>query len=404
MNNTFKLSDLNQNFWDKVIFIQVCHSSGMGGPGVIWIITNEHKLYVIGITELPFNEWTDLEKLTPLLDVINLPNEVEAYKAETVGYKYSNLGYVLIKEEYFDQYEEMWKLVYDMDQYKIHYVHEPDVMKLVLGCEDMERLDLEDTVERIEREKQEYDRLEKEHNARKLTADYLDWKPIYDNNDFSGVFRENGIYCLLLRDVGGIAEGLRISIEYQVEEIEPFGRYSNAPIEQYILYEKNYGRIDGKLSFRNPEDTHKVSSYSFMKDTLNDYDLNNPGTFIRAFETLEEAKEYAIAVADRANYNKDNVIDVSDTEKIKKFELNNMRIKYQAILTFGKYYQEIINLVATYEFPDKNVSGGWYIIKEMVEKLGIDEETAERMMEYLPQILLPRYQRKAKEILESMTE
>ena len=44
MNNTFKLSDLNQNFWDKVIFIQVCHSSGMGGQGVIWIITNEHKL------------------------------------------------------------------------------------------------------------------------------------------------------------------------------------------------------------------------------------------------------------------------------------------------------------------------------------------------------------------------
>ena len=77
--------------------------------------------------------------------------EMEADKAETVGYKYSNLGYVLIKEEYFDQYEEMWKLVYDMDQYKIHYVHEPDVMKLVLGCEDMERLDLEDTVERIER-------------------------------------------------------------------------------------------------------------------------------------------------------------------------------------------------------------------------------------------------------------
>lgn len=404
MSNTFKLSDLNQNFWDKVIFIQVCHSSGLGGPGVIWIITNEHKLYVIGITELPFNEWTDLEKLTPLLDVISLPNGEEAYKAETVGYKYSRLGDVLIKEEYFNQYEERWRHVYDMNQYKIHYVHEPDVMKLVLGCEDMERLDLEDTVERMEREKQEYDRLEKEHKERKLTSDYFDWKPIYSNNEFSEAFRENGIYCLLLRDVGGIAEGLRISIEYQAIEIKPFLRYSNAPIEQYILYEKNYGKIDGKLSFRDPKDTHKISSYSFMKDTLNDYDLNKPGTFIRSFWTLEEAKEYAIAVADRANYNKDNVIDVSDTEKIKKFELNNMRTKYQTILSFGKYYQEIINLVATYEFPDKNVSGGWYIINEMVKKLGIDEETAERMMEYIPQILLPRYQRKAKEILESVAE
>ena len=46
MVNTFKLSDLNQNFWEKVLFIQITHSSGLGGPGAIWIITSEMKLFL----------------------------------------------------------------------------------------------------------------------------------------------------------------------------------------------------------------------------------------------------------------------------------------------------------------------------------------------------------------------
>lgn len=32
MGYTFKLSELNQDFGDKVIFIQIIHSSGLGGP------------------------------------------------------------------------------------------------------------------------------------------------------------------------------------------------------------------------------------------------------------------------------------------------------------------------------------------------------------------------------------
>ena len=240
-----------------------------------------------------------------------------------------------------------------------------------------------------------------EHNERKLTADYLDWKPIYYNNAYTKCMPENGIYCLLLKDVDGYANGLRISIKYQFVEEKPFCRRSNATIEQYILYEKDYGIIDGKLSFGNPKESSSWSSkYYCLQDTLDDCDLNSSGEFVRAFKTLNEAKEYALAVADRAQYNKENLIDASDNEMIRKYEFKSMSIKHQTIQEFGKNYKEIMKLAAEYEFPDECSGGGWYLCNEIVEKLGIDREIAKRMLEYIPQILLPRHQRKSKEIYE----
>lgn len=167
------------------------------------------------------------------------------------------------------------------------------------------------------------------------------------------------------------------------------------------MYKKDYGIIDGKLSFSNPKDSNSISTkYYCLIDTLVDCDLNNSGECVRAFKTLEEAKEYAIAVVDHAIYNKENVIDTSDVETIKRYGFKSMSIKHKTIQEFGKHYKEVMRLVVEYEFPDENSGGGWYICNEIVEKLGIDREIARRMLEYIPQILLPRYQRKSKEILE----
>lgn len=110
MVNTFKLSDLDQNFCEKVLFIQITHSSGLGGPGAIWIITSEMKLFFIGLSELPYNEWTDLGKLSPLLEKTSLTDGRAEFKAVSMGYRYSPLGNVLVKEEYFAKYEKIWRL------------------------------------------------------------------------------------------------------------------------------------------------------------------------------------------------------------------------------------------------------------------------------------------------------
>jgi hypothetical protein len=309
MENTFKLSDLDEDFWNKVIFIQIQHSSGLGGPGVIWLITEERKQYVIGITDMPFEEY-ELEKLNGLFEV-HFAEDRYVYEAESRGFKFSRKGRVLVKEEYFEQYEKMWQKVYDADVSQIHYVDEAKVMCLVLGDEEMQRFDLVDSVKRREKEQERYERMKEEHERKKLTAENFDWKPLYYNNRYCRCWRENGLYCLFLKEVNGKIVGSRYSIVYQLEEIEPFGHKSDAAIELYIVFEKKYGVIEGKLTFNDPKSReNEVDQYCDSKDTLNDHDLNHPGDFVRAFATLEEAKKYAIEVADRGGFDKENILRV----------------------------------------------------------------------------------------------
>ncbi len=55
--NTFSLSLTKDNkFWDKVLYVEKWHSSGLGGPGALWIISSEKLLYQIGFEAFPYDE------------------------------------------------------------------------------------------------------------------------------------------------------------------------------------------------------------------------------------------------------------------------------------------------------------------------------------------------------------
>ena len=402
MENTFELKDLDKDFWNSVIFIYICHSSGMGGPGVLWLITKEAKQYVVGLVDLPFNEY-ELEKMNSLFESHydeNARGRLYRIKAESQGFKFSDKGRVYVKEEYFDTYEKMWQKVYDLDLYKINYVHAPDVMGYVLGVETMERFDLDKTVKRHRAEELERERIKEECEKKKLTEDYFVWKPIYLNNIYQRCFPEEGYYCLLLKEVDGKIYGSRYSIVYQKEQFQPFGYKSDAPIEQYIVFEKDYGVIEGRLSFDDPKEQKKDEwLVSELADSLNDYDLNDPGKFERALPTMEDAKQYAMALAGRAGFDIENVVDSTDEKYLEQKKYENTKLKMETILEFGKKYKEIMELVAEYEFP-KNTGGGYYIKHALMEKLGMEEIIAKNMLQYIPQILLPKNQRKAKELLD----
>ena len=48
IKQTFILDALNEDFYNKVIFIYLSHSSGLGGPGCLIMITSDNKEYFIG--------------------------------------------------------------------------------------------------------------------------------------------------------------------------------------------------------------------------------------------------------------------------------------------------------------------------------------------------------------------
>lgn len=75
---------------------------------------------------------------------------------------------------------------------------------------------------------------------------------------------------------------------------------------------------------------------------------------------MEDAKQYAMALAGRAGFDIENVVDSTDEKYLEQKKYENTKLKMETILEFGKKYKEIMELVAEYEFP-KNTSGGYYI-------------------------------------------
>ena len=44
-DHTFDLPDLTEDFWKTVVFAQKEHPSGMGGPGCVWLVSEDGKVY-----------------------------------------------------------------------------------------------------------------------------------------------------------------------------------------------------------------------------------------------------------------------------------------------------------------------------------------------------------------------
>ena len=405
-DNTFTLEDLDTNFWESLIFFKIQHSSGIGGPGCLWLITSDVKLYFIGFEGFPYSE-RRLEEFHPLFERISDENEKykSHLKAEDIGFVKHPKETVCIKEKYYNAYCQEWQKEWDNNVSRIHYVHAPTVMAQTLGLDKIDRYDWEISVKKQEEYYQWRQQCEEKHKQRELSEEYFEWNPLYLNNHYEDCYDERGWYCVLLKEVEKKIVGTRFTIMYQREELAPLKlKGLDAPIEKYILFEKHYSDVIGRLRFPDSKESDRSrEEYGLTNDiqhTLNDMDLNDRGEFIRAFDSLEEAKNYAIVVANIRNYaNMENIVA---KEQLDDFTRTNASLerKYKAIVMLKKYVLDIINFVAEYEYPSENQAGGVSMIA--AEKLGIDEELMQEMWQYIPMELLPRTQRKAEKILQDI--
>ena len=132
------------------------------------------------------------------------------------------------------------------------------------------------------------------NDVRNMTTTDMLWKPLYPNNMIDNEM--NGYYCIVIRQhLNGTYSGRKYTILYQRKEIEPgTGLVDSNNIDRYVLFEKTYSEINGPLDY--PEPSRKTfMDWTNTDDTLNAYDLNDPGNFIYAYETLELAQQRALA-------------------------------------------------------------------------------------------------------------
>ena len=123
-----------------------------------------------------------------------------------------------------------------------------------------------------------------------LKLDDLYWKPIYPNNmSCNGII---GYYTLILiGNPDGTISGRKYSIVFQKQEVEPGKGLVNNNIELYILFEKSYSVIKGPLGYPEPTE-YNVDSllYPNSNVTLHSSDINDYGSFVRAYTDIEYAK------------------------------------------------------------------------------------------------------------------
>ena len=130
---SFTLADLTDTFFDTVVLIEYDHSSGLGGPGAVYMVTNTGKCYFLPMEGFGHQE-SELSKYIPLLAIGNKLEPVRyryRYLAEDNGWKWA--GYdVLIRDNY---YEEILS-AYEKDKEIFKYPFWPTVARQVINPDE----------------------------------------------------------------------------------------------------------------------------------------------------------------------------------------------------------------------------------------------------------------------------
>lgn len=237
-DHTFDLPDLTEDFWKTVVFAQKEHPSGMGGPGCVWLVSEDGKVYFFGFEETPFYK---CDELFPIFETTDERIGWHyKYKAEDHGWKYLEKENALIREDILDAYSKAAAEEKQTNE-KFWYLYGPKLAGLAIGVDHLERYDYIGSVLYMEKIEQEMAEHQKTWEKDKLTENEFDWKPMHMNNIPDNP--EMGVYALLMRRDDEKIKGVKYSILYQYEESSPMLFDSDAEIEAYILFCEDYDDI-----------------------------------------------------------------------------------------------------------------------------------------------------------------
>ena len=154
------------------------------------------------------------------------------------------------------------------------------------------------------------DRNEAERERKRLRAEDLNWLPLHPNNMPSNGI--SGLYCLLLkRNSDGGTDAVKWTIEFQKKETEPSVIRSDAETEAYVLFADRFFDVKGRTSYPKPSDAPDLSRKD-EEETFGRYGVNSKGDFVRAYRSLGEAKEGALARCGQYGLDRDSVIEAEE--------------------------------------------------------------------------------------------
>lgn len=392
-DKTFDLDDLNDEFWKKVIFFEIRHSSGLGGPGVFWMVTEDKKKYCLGFQGLPFSEYELADHLHPMfLQTNKLKNGHHRYAMEDdwhyiQGPEFHTTG-AMIRDDIYEKFIGVAK-----DEKRIKekvergYYNLPDIVGFALGTESLERIDYIRFVHAREEEARRIKEINAEHERNKLLPEHLIWKPMHMNN-----MEENSIlgeYALIIKRNTEKLVAMKFTIVFQPYYVKPMEIDPSKGTECYVLFNKTYHDLYGPIDYPSNENKwvrceencqtpkHELAFFDWI--CLSDGDMGDYGEFISSFSTEEEAKEYALSYANANSHiigNRNTMVTQIDPKE----DLSRRAERYEAYQAYRKYYREIMEVIVNYDdYPDSSSGGGGYLMRAILEEV---PQITERQLKY----------------------
>lgn len=364
---SFGYENLNIELFNKIIAFSYSMGSGLGGPGMIIMLTSDGKEYLIGQEGFEGN-WLYPEHTFPFM--------AEAFSENSD--KWIRISKRYASERIYCRKELQSQINHVIENYRkkngLLYNWESMIWK-ILGIDDVEYIIYDKTLEFRKLDELERKQLEEHFKNVLLKPDSFEWHKLYYNNCIpKDVDVETsslqGYYLLLFKSINiSRIDGVMMTIAFQREQCSEGVEEMNAKVESYNLFYQRFEDVRGPLEIPAKQDKSPMKEFEkSFQGRLSCYSVNARGKFVRSYSSLEEAKKGAMYwLKVWGGIDSENVIPYgtirSDTSEIHKREVHEAKL----YMTFITRYADIIEIIKKYDYPGNAAD-------EVAELLGVNRD------------------------------
>ena len=364
---SFGYENLNIELFNKIIAFSYSMGSGLGGPGMIIMLTSDGKEYLIGQEGFEGN-WLYPEHTFPFM--------AEAFSENSD--KWIRISKRYASERIYCRKELQSQINHVIENYRkkngLLYNWESMIWK-ILGIDDVEYIIYDKTLEFRKMDELERKQLEEHFKNVLLKPDSFEWHKLYYNNCIpKDVDVETsslqGYYLLLFKSINiSRIDGVMMTIAFQREQCSEGVEEMNAKVESYNLFYQRFEDVRGPLEIPAKQDKSPMKEFEkSFQGRLSCYSVNARGKFVRSYSSLEEAKKGAMYwLKVWGGIDSENVIPYgtirSDTSEIHKREVHEAKL----YMTFITRYADIIEIIKKYDYPGNAAD-------EVAEVLGVNRD------------------------------
>ena len=364
---SFGYEDLNIELFNKIIAFSYSMGSGLGGPGMIIMLTSDGKEYLIGQEGFEGN-WLYPEHTFPFM--------AEAFSENSD--KWIRISKRYASERIYCRKELQSQINHVIENYRkkngLLYNWESMIWK-ILGIDDVEYIIYDKTLEFRKLDELERKQLEEHFKNVLLKPGSFEWHKLYYNNCIpKDVDVETsslqGYYLLLFKSINiSRIDGVMMTIAFQREQCSEGVEEMNAKVESYNLFYQRFEDVRGPLEIPAKQDKSPMKEFEkSFQGRLSCYSVNARGKFVRSYSSLEEAKKGAMYwLKVWGGIDSENVIPYgtirSDTSEIHKREVHEAKL----YMTFITRYADIIEIIKKYDYPGNAAD-------EVAEVLGVNRD------------------------------